>query len=297
MSAQVIGSRIPGLHVPANSCDASTLDSPNIREAVHNFRNLITTVSLLSQLQIEELSTASAVRDTFQSIVEACKDADRLCHQMLNSDRQELNREQLSLPGVIRELAPLFSAYLPPGGELELSLEKCLTIHADGGQLRQLVLNVIKNACEAMTSTRAQLIIKTGSVDSDDLRMSEGVVVGRSHKGPYSFLEVSDTGCGMSALALRSLFYKTGSTKKGGHGLGMSSVLRSVLHHDGMIHVTSRERCGTTVRILFPAIPKVLNEFEVRRPAAVCAPLHVEKCLPLIESYTRQGKLVSGLRG
>ena len=297
MSAHVIETRIPGLHVPANNRDEGTLDSTDIRESVHNFRNLISTVSLLSQLQIEELSTASAVRDTFQSIVEACNDADCLCNQMLNSGRPELVREQTSLPNVIRELAPLFSTYLPQGGELELSLNKCLTIHADGRQLRQLVLNVIKNACEAMSSTRAQLIIKTGTIDSDDIRMSEGVIAGRSQKGPYSFLEVSDTGCGMSELALRNLFHKAVSTKKCGHGLGMSSVLRCVLHHDGMIHVTSRERCGTTVRVLFPAIPKVLNEFEVRRPPGVFAPLRVEKCRPMLEIYSCQEKLVSGLRG
>jgi two-component system cell cycle sensor histidine kinase/response regulator CckA len=81
--------------------------------------------------------------------------------------------------------------------------------------------------------------------------------------GRYSFLEVSDNGCGMDEATQARLSEPYFTTKLTGHGLGLASVRRIVTAHGGAIRVHSRRGAGTSVRVLFPRSEQQATDFQV----------------------------------
>lgn len=106
-------------------------------------------------------------------------------------------------------------------------------IQLDSGQIKQVLLNLIKNAMQAMTKD-GQLTLRTGVA-------SEGIV-----------LSVEDTGGGIPAEQLNRIFEPYYTTKKKGSGLGLMIVQRIILEHRGRIGVESHVGRGTQFRIWLP---------------------------------------------
>ncbi len=103
----------------------------------------------------------------------------------------------------------------------------------DRAQMKQVLVNVIKNAMQAMTRT-GDLRVMTGAA-------SEAV-----------WVSVADTGCGIPPEQLKRIFEPFFTTKKKGSGLGLMIVQRIVREHGGRIDIDSRTGQGTTFRIWLP---------------------------------------------
>jgi len=114
--------------------------------------------------------------------------------------------------------------------DLDPSLPVC---HYDGAQLSQVLINLMKNAAEAMEGGGV-LQIKTRVTETDCV------------------LEVSDTGCGIPENRLKHIFEPFFTTKVRGTGLGLAFAKRVVEEHDGKIEAESEIDCGTTFRITLP---------------------------------------------
>jgi len=119
-------------------------------------------------------------------------------------------------------------------------------IDADADQLKQVFLNLIKNAVEASGKKgRIQIITRVNSGYGIKLLPQatprQGVVV-----------EIIDSGAGMDEAALKNLFTPFYTTKKKGSGLGLAISLKIVENHGGKIKVTSEKGLGTTVQVLLP---------------------------------------------
>ncbi|HET6577200.1 MAG TPA: response regulator, partial [Gemmatimonadales bacterium] len=117
-------------------------------------------------------------------------------------------------------------------------------ITADPTQVRQVVMNLITNASDALGDAPGGITLRTGLVR--DASANE------SH--PFVFLEVSDTGCGMDTDTLQRIFDPFFSTKFTGRGLGLAAVMGIVESHHGHVRIRTAPGDGTTFRILFPAV-------------------------------------------
>jgi PAS domain S-box-containing protein len=144
--------------------------------------------------------------------------------------------ERLSLNELLsRHLSFLQPTFDADCVKLETQFDPALPeIAADEEQLWQAILNIIRNALEAMP-------------DGGTLR------VATSQREDAVVLQIADTGCGMNAETREKMFAPFFSTKHGGTGLGLPLTLQIVTEHGGTIHCASEKDRGTTVTIIFPA--------------------------------------------
>ena len=128
-----------------------------------------------------------------------------------------------------------------------------LVVEADRGQIEQVLLNLMLNACQAMPKG-GDLIIETAFVSLDD----NSSKVCQLNPGPYAQVSVKDSGIGMNEETMRRVFdpFFTTKEKERGTGLGLSSAFGIVKNHDGTIKVESAIGKGTTFEVLIPLSDK-----------------------------------------
>jgi len=126
------------------------------------------------------------------------------------------------------------------------------TIHADRGQIEQVVMNLCLNARDAMPEG-GRLVVETGDVylKEEDVRRNPYMKTGR-----YALLTVSDTGIGMDEKTCERVFEPFFTTKgpDKGTGLGLAMVYGIVEQHGGFILVDSEPGKGTAFKVYFPAV-------------------------------------------
>jgi len=113
------------------------------------------------------------------------------------------------------------------------------TIMADGDSLRSVFTNLVVNALEAMNGEGGKVSIKLSKSDPNSVKV-----------------EVTDSGCGISAKDISKVFEPYFSTKETGTGLGLAIVKKAIDDHSGTISVASKEGSGTTFTIILPASEK-----------------------------------------
>jgi CheY-like chemotaxis protein len=114
-------------------------------------------------------------------------------------------------------------------------------------------MNLVVNASDAMEDSGGVVVIETGLVDADREYLAGSLLSEELAEGPYAFLEVSDTGCGMDDATRDRIFDPFFTTKFAGRGLGLAAVLGIVRGHGGAIRLASEPGRGTSIRVLFPA--------------------------------------------
>ncbi len=169
------------------------------------------------------------------------------------SRKQDIKMGAVDLNSHVRQLEELFSRII--GEDISVKLSLCdgsLSIMADGGQLDQVVMNMVSNARDAMPHG-GSLKISTYHAEHS-LPLSDGR--NEISTVPCAVLEVVDTGVGMGKATLDRMFdpfYTTKDVGKG-TGLGLSMVYGIIKSHNGVIEVDSIEGEGTTFRIYLPRI-------------------------------------------
>jgi CheY-like chemotaxis protein len=126
------------------------------------------------------------------------------------------------------------------------------TIDADATQLRQIIMNMVINASEAIGEQSGMIAISTGAVECDRAYLAEMWIDDQLPVGLYIYLEIADTGCGMDRETSSKIFEPFFTTKFTGRGLGMAATLGIIRGHKGAIKVYSEKGIGTTFKILLP---------------------------------------------
>ncbi len=220
----------------------------------HDFNNLLTAVMGNAGAALMQLPADSPVVPMIEEIEHAARRATDLTRQMLAySGRGRFLIQPVHLEEVVREMTMLLGSVISKKARIDLRLDAA-TISGDATQVRQIVMNLITNASDALASGQGDIAVRTGVRDlgPDDLRSPYLPV--ELPAGPYAFLEVRDTGCGMCDETLLRIFDPFFTTKFTGRGLGLATVLGIVRSHQGTLQVTSRVGEGTTFRLFFPAI-------------------------------------------
>jgi PAS domain S-box-containing protein len=223
----------------------------------HDFNNLLTTIlgnaEMLSPLVA---SQAPAGKVHLEKIERTTRRLAELTRQMLAySGRTRFSVAEVNLNALLREMGELLSISVPKNVRVVYQLDPNLPpLEADSAQIRQIILNLLTNASEAIgDGHRGEVIVRTescvlGGAGAKDLFPGQDLEPGR-----YVRLEVSDNGAGMTPETLSRIFDPFFTTKFTGRGLGLAALQGIVRGHRGGIKIFSQPGEGTVFTILFPA--------------------------------------------
>ncbi len=217
----------------------------------HDFNNILAVIicncSLLLQrpLMVEQL---------VPEIDTAAQRAADLCRLMLiYAGKAQPIPTKFNIKTLVEEMVNMLKATLNQNVTITLDLSAEIpSINADSNQIRQVAMNLIINASEAIGTEQgaiavslALVVIEAGQSDKDYL----GKAI---TPGSYVCLNVTDNGCGMDEATIRRIFEPFYTTKFTGRGLGMSAVLGIIKAHNGALQLTSQQGFGTTFKVYLP---------------------------------------------
>lgn len=221
----------------------------------HDFNNLLTGILGNTGLAEMNVSETSPVLPNLKNIENSAMRAAELCRQLLAySGRGRFVVKAVNLNEIVREMTKL----------LETSISKKITIiydfdvnlpaiEVDTAQIRQVIMNLILNASDAIENNIGRITLTTSvnHCDSDYLRKT--YLNDHLESGNYVILEVSDTGHGMDKETITRIFDPFFTTKFTGRGLGLAAVLGIIRGHHGAIEIFSEPGIGTVFKVYFPA--------------------------------------------
>ncbi|MBE7520316.1 MAG: PAS domain S-box protein [Thermoflexaceae bacterium] len=221
----------------------------------HDFNNLLVAIMGNVSLSLMEAGEASPLRPYLEEIETASQRAADLARQMLAySGKGRLAVSRVQVNELVNEMGKLVSVSIPRSVMLEWQLAGSLPpVEADATQLRQVVMNLVINAAEAIGERDGVIRISTGVMQASQRYLQNTIMPFKGiTEGEYVFFEVADTGAGMDPETVERMFDPFFTTKFTGRGLGMAAVLGIVRGHRGAIRVESAKGMGTTIRVLLP---------------------------------------------
>jgi len=232
----------------------------------HDFNNILMAVIGHCELAQRRLTIESPAMEHLRQINLAAGRAADLANQMLAySGKGKFVVEAVDLTQIITEMEHILSVSVSKKATLRYDLTHGLpSTEADATQLRQIVMNLIINASDAIGERSGVIAISTGVMDCDRDYLEEIWLDENLSSGSYVYLEVADTGCGIESNTVNRIFEPFFSTKFTGRGLGMAAVLGIVRGHRGAIKVYTEVGSGSTFKILLPAssLPAVSQKQE-----------------------------------
>jgi two-component system, cell cycle sensor histidine kinase and response regulator CckA len=177
-----------------------------------------------------------------------------LAQKLLGFSRHStLDRQPLILTEFVREVLNTVRRQLPAGIDVQfLADEEGGVAEADPSAVRQILLNLVANACEAMPrGGTLHVEVRRVRLDQADRALHAWI-----EPGPYVSVALSDTGVGMDAATLAHVFEPFFTTKRAaiGTGLGMAMAYGLVKQHHGFLHLYSEVGQGTTAKVYLPVV-------------------------------------------
>ncbi len=219
----------------------------------HDFNNLLTVIKGYCDLCTVEVETAAPVADYLAEIRRAANRAADLTGQLLAFSRQQVMQPKvIDLNEGIRDLRRMLVRVIGATVDLRFDLtDETPTVHADEGQIQQVLMNLVINARDAMPD--GGLI----TISTEMFEIDEEFAAGFDYpieRGPTVVLRVRDTGEGMDPNVKAHIFEPFFTTKElgKGTGLGLSTVYGIVKQSGGYIWVDSKPGLGTEFRIYLP---------------------------------------------
>ena len=219
----------------------------------HDFNNLLAVILGYAALSAADAPKGSRERDDLDQIKAAAERAAELVKQLLAFSRKQVLLPQiLDLNRIVSGMESLLRPLIGEDVQVVTRLDPSLArIHADPGQIEQVIVNLVVNARDAMP-TGGEITIETANarVDGNGEPVADG-----EHVEPMVMLAVRDTGTGMDAATRERIFEPFYTTKAPGKGtgLGLSTVYGIVRQSGGIITVDTAPGEGCTFRCYFPA--------------------------------------------
>ncbi len=217
----------------------------------HDFNNLLGVILGYTSLLFDAI-TEPAARHKLDEIHKAGQRAAGLTRQLLAFSRKQVLEPRVLNPNfLIRDVEKMLCRLIGEDVQLETVLDPGIgQVHADPGQMEQVLMNLAVNARDAMPHG-GKITIETHNLELDDLYVRQHVSV---PPGPCVQIVVSDTGTGMDAATQAHIFEPFFTTKKEGTGLGLATVYGIVKQSGGNVWVYSEPGKGTTFKIYLPRL-------------------------------------------
>jgi PAS domain S-box-containing protein len=237
--------------------DAQKLESLGVLAGgiAHDFNNMLTVILGNAALAHASFPENSSARTHLDHIQRTSLQAADLCKQMLAySGKGRFLIQLVNLNTIIREMWPLLELSVSKKATLEFKVGSGLPdIEADPSQLRQIVMNLVINASEALGDKPGLITIRTSKTRADAASLApQHPSAPEVPDGEFVVLEVDDTGCGMTPETQAKILDPFFTTKFVGRGLGLAAVLGVVRAHAGTLQIQSEPGRGSTFRILLP---------------------------------------------
>jgi len=222
----------------------------------HDFNNLLVGILGNAELCLTELVPEAPSRQYVSDIEREAIRAAKLVQQMLAySGKGRFNIERLDLTSVVTEMTHLLEVSVARNSIIKYDLTENLPkVMADAAQVRQVLINLVTNASEAIAGRSGIITIRTGAMECDQNYIKETYLDDDLSAGVYCYIEVSDTGCGIAPDIVTKIFDPFFTTKFTGRGLGLAATLGIIRGHRGALKVYSEVRKGSTIKALFPAV-------------------------------------------
>lgn len=244
----------------------------------HDFNNLLTSIIGNVGLAMMQCDNDPKLEGKLQNIEQVSMRAADLCKQLLAySGKGKFIIKAIAINELVKEMSELLEVSISKKVSFVYKFpEEKYIFEADVTQIRQIVMNLITNASEAIGDNKGTITLRTGAVECDADYFNDYYTADNMKPGIYTFLEIEDTGEGMDEETQSKIFDPFFTTKFTGRGLGLAAVLGIVRGHHGAIKIISQKGKGATFRVLFP----------IQKQVAFVEPESVPERLPQKNSGT-----------
>jgi len=232
----------------------------------HDFNNLLVGMLGNSELALMDIPAESRARTYLKDVVLSAQRAAELCMQMLAySGKGRFVVRVLDLNEIVREMLSLLKVSISKKAVLKTRLSAIPPLfEGDATQMRQILMNLITNASDALADQPGVITITTGVASSDATYLENSTLSHELPEGNYAFVEISDSGEGMVPETIERIFDPFFTTKPAGRGLGLAAVSGIIRGHRGAVRIYSEVDRGTSFKVLLPAIEN--NEISEASP-------------------------------
>ncbi len=219
----------------------------------HDFNNLLTVIQGNADLALMFTGADDKAYTFLKNIEISTSKAADLTKQMLAySGKGQFIVEVIELEKLILDSTALLKTVISKKVKLSFNLNPA-SIIGDKTEIRQLIMNLVTNAAEAMGSKSGSIAIETGTKQMSQEELFSPQFPDEKQAGNYAYLKVSDSGFGMNYKTLSKIFDPFFSTKFTGRGLGLAATMGIVKGHQGVIKVDSTIYEGSTFEVLIPS--------------------------------------------
>lgn len=226
--------------------DVVDMVTDSARYVAHEFNNALTAILLPVEMVIGQLPAGSDLHGKLQVTYESARRAADLAKDFLDCFRpREPERVRCRLEPLLRRALRMATC----AQNVEWSFEAdgdLRDVLVDAGQIERLVLNLVRNACQAMPGGGRLLVT---AVNHEVTGAGEGL-----RPGPHVAVSVRDWGPGIPHDYLPHLFNSRFTTKEDGNGCGLAICHQIARDHGGEIFVQSRPQVGTVFHVVLPAL-------------------------------------------
>ncbi|ORE96804.1 two-component VirA-like sensor kinase [Stappia sp. 22II-S9-Z10] len=247
----------------------------------HNFNNIIGAIMGYAEMASVGAAAGSRLAAHIEAIAAASERARQLVDQILGFGRRsESVRRAVPVDALLAETVSLLATSLPPCARLDVARPPdSLSVTADPGELQQILLNLCRNAAEAMDGDGTVSL----SARPVDLAEPQGAGADTLAAGAYVVISVEDAGRGMDEATLGRIFEPFFTTRRQGNGLGLATALEIARDHHGTIAVQSTPGAGSRFEVWLPQAPPVAARADGR-----ALPYGAGETVMLVEEDERQ---------